>query len=64
MDTKSNFAVIVFALLIVLLVVLGPLLTIWAANTLFPTLNIPYTIKTWFAVIIIGGLFKTRISKN
>lgn len=46
------------------LIILGPLLTIWSLNTLFPVLEIPYTISTWVAIIIIGGLFKTQVSKS
>ena len=49
------------ALLILALVILGPLLTIWALNTLFPVLAIPYALDTWFAVIVVAGLFKTTI---
>jgi hypothetical protein len=48
--------------LIILLVVFGPLLSIWALNTLFPVLAIPYTWKTWLAIIVFGGLFKTNIT--
>jgi hypothetical protein len=49
------------ALLILALVILGPLLTIWALNTLFPVLAIPYALDTWFAVIVVASLFKTTI---
>ena len=48
--------------LIVALVIVGPLATIWALNTLFPVLAIPYTIETWFAVIIVASLFKTNLT--
>lgn len=34
-----------------------PFLIIWSLNALFPVLAIPYTLKTWFAVIVVGGLF-------
>jgi hypothetical protein len=54
--------VLAFAVLIIFLVVLGPLVTIWALNTLFPVLAIPYTFDTWLAVIIVGGLFKTSVN--
>jgi hypothetical protein len=50
-----------FALLILALFILGPLLTIWALNTLFPVLAIPYALDTWFSVIVVAGLFKTTI---
>ena len=48
--------------IIVLLLVVGPLATIWAANTLFPALAIPYAIETWFAVILLGAFFRTNVS--
>lgn len=50
-------------LLIVGLLILGPLLTIWALNTLFPALAIPYTLQTWAATVILGGLFTAKVSK-
>lgn len=48
--------------LIVFLVIIGPVLTIWALNTLFPVVAIPYTIETWFAVVVVGALFKTNLT--
>ena len=53
---------ILLVLFIVFLIVVGPLLTIWALNTLFPVLAIGYTWQTWLAVVIIGGLFKSSVS--
>lgn len=38
------------------LILIGPLLTIWALNTLFPVLAIPYTFWTWAAALILGSL--------
>jgi hypothetical protein len=35
------------------LVIVGPILTIWALDTIFPALNIPYTFETWFATAIL-----------
>lgn len=55
-------AVIAAIALIAFLVVIGPILTIWALNTLFPVVAIPYTIETWFAVVIIASLFKTTLT--
>lgn len=43
-------------LLVIALVVLGPLLTLWGLNTLFPVLAIPYTIKTWLATWFVFGI--------
>ena len=53
---------IVWIVLIVALIAIGPLLTIWALNTLFPALAIPYTLETWAAVAILGGVFKSSIT--
>jgi hypothetical protein len=58
---KGTTALVILILLIVA-VVAGPLATIWALNTLFPVLAIPYTIETWLAVIVVGGLFKANVT--
>ncbi len=51
-------------LFVVILLVLGPLLTIWSMNTLFPALAIPYSLETWAAVIILGGVFKSNVNNS
>ena len=49
---------ILFVLIIICAIfVLGPIATIWALNTLFPVLAIPYTFSTWGAALILAGLF-------
>ena len=51
--------------LIVAIIIVGPLLSIWALNTLFPVLAIPYTLETWAAMALVGGVFQgLRISKK
>lgn len=46
-----------------ILVIIGmPLALIWALNTLFPILMIPYTIETWLAAFIIPAAFKAKIT--
>jgi hypothetical protein len=51
--------------LLVIAIVAGPLLSIWAFNTLFPALAIPYTLETWAAMALIGGVFQgLRIGKK
>jgi hypothetical protein len=55
-------ALIALIAVIVFLVIIGPLLTIWSLNTLFPVLVIPYTIETWFAVVVVASLFKTNLT--
>ena len=52
------------SMLIVVLILFGPLITIWALNTMFPVLAIPYSWETWLAVVVLSGLFKTTISKS
>ena len=49
-------------ILIVILVAIGPLLTIWAVNTLFPIVNIPYALDTWFAVVLLGLFFRANVT--
>ncbi len=39
---------------IVLAVVFGPLAILWALNTLFPVLAIPYTFWNWLAVVVLN----------
>jgi hypothetical protein len=55
-------AVLFAVALIIVLVIAGPLATIWALNTLFPVVSIPYTIETWLAVVIVASLFKTNLT--
>jgi hypothetical protein len=43
---------------VIVVVVFGPLLTIWSLNTLFPVLAIPYSIETWLATAVIAGIFR------
>lgn len=52
---KSLFTILAFAALILIVVVAGPLLVIWALNTLFPVLAIEYTVWTWLAALILGA---------
>jgi len=56
------FTVLFAIALVILILAIGPLATIWSANTLFPSLAIPYTIETWLAVIILGAFFRANVS--
>ena len=49
-------------LMLLLLAIFGPFITIWALNTLFPVLAIPYTVETYFAVMAIGIFLNANIS--
>ncbi len=51
----KSLTVIAIIALVVALIVAGPILIIWALNTLFPVLAIPYTIWTWLAALILGA---------
>ena len=48
----------VLTFVLVLFVLVGPFCTIWALNTLFPALAIPYDFFTWAAVVILGGVVR------
>lgn len=50
----ANTKLILILLFAVVMVIIGPIVTIWAANTLFPALAIPTTFETWCAVILLG----------
>jgi len=47
--------VMLIAAFVVAATALGPILLIWALNTLFG-LGIPLTWGTWFAALIVGGV--------
>ena len=49
--------------IIITLVAIGPLLTIWSLNVLFPVLAIKYSLESWLAIVILGGLFKVGKTK-
>ena len=51
---SSETGLILMVIFIVLVAIFGPLLTIWALNTLFPVLAIPFALETWAAVILLG----------
>jgi hypothetical protein len=63
-EMKNDYSIGLFVtafIVMLILVVIGPLLVIWALNTLFPVLAIPYDVWTWLAVVLLAGLFKTRL---
>ena len=55
---SNNFNVLVAVVIVVLIIVFGPIATIWALNTLFPTLAIPYTFETWCAAVVLGSVIQ------
>lgn len=57
----KGIGAVALLLIVIALIIVGPLLTIWALNTLFPLLAIPYTVWTWLAVLVLGGVIKSRV---
>lgn len=55
-----NAYAVLIVLAVIALFISSPLAVIWALNTLFPALTIPYSWMTWLAVIVLmlalGGL--------
>lgn len=58
---KIILKLVIGLLLIAVAVVGGPLLMLWALNTLFPALAIPYIWETWAAAFILSAPFSTGI---
>jgi hypothetical protein len=50
----KNLTLATITVLVVLLVLVGPFVTIWCLNTLFPALAIAYTWDTWLASVLLG----------
>ena len=55
---RDEAKLVFWVLIIVAIVIAGPFASIWALNTLFPVLAIPYTSDTWVAMLLIGGVFR------
>jgi hypothetical protein len=53
---------VVIALATIAVLIVGPLLVIWALNQLFPVLALPYTIWNWLAVVILGTFVRAKVS--
>lgn len=49
---------------LVVLIAIGPLVTIWSLNTLFPVLAIPYNIWTWISIVVLTGMFRVTVTNN
>jgi hypothetical protein len=53
--------VIALTILVLAIIIFGPFLIVWALNTLFPVLAIPYTFDTWCAVILLKGFVSVTV---
>ena len=58
---KIGTSITAIVLLVTLVIVMGPLLMIWALNTLFPVLGIACSFETWISIVILAGLFRTTV---
>lgn len=59
---NDNTLIVLLVVGIIALIILGPLLVIWALNALFPVLAIPYSLKTWFATLIVCSAIRGSAS--
>lgn len=57
----KTFDTIMWLLLIVALIILGPVITIWALNIVFG-LNLVTNFATWFAVLWLQSLLVARVT--
>lgn len=54
-------AILALILIFLCLIVIGPLITIWALNKLFHV-GIEPSLATWFATLWLGGILAARAS--
>jgi hypothetical protein len=54
--------IVLMIILLIVLIAIGPIVVIWALNTLFPILAIQFTFYTWLAVVIIGAFLRANVS--
>jgi hypothetical protein len=54
--------ILFWLIVIIALIAIGPLLTIWAFNTLFPVLAIPYAFDTCAAVVLLGIFIRANVT--
>ena len=68
MTKSTKDMVVIFATLVVaiLAIIFVPFATLWALNTLFPVLSIPYTFYSWLAVIVMNAtcIYKPTFKKD
>jgi len=60
MSMSFKTSVFGFIALLLLVIIIAPLATIWALNTLFPVLAIPLSWETWLAALVLFGTLANR----
>jgi tryptophan-rich sensory protein len=61
-NNRSIGMIIVAVAAIIFLIIIGPIITIWSLNTLFPVLAIPYNIWTWLATVFLFAAVRANVS--
>lgn len=62
MSLLGKLSAVAFVLLLIVGVIFGPWIVIWAWNTLFGTVHlIDYTFWTWLAVLIMGVFLSPNV---
>jgi len=56
---NKTVSILVAIVVILLLLIIAPFLTIWSLNTIFPVLEIPYTLETWTATILLTAVLQS-----
>ncbi len=63
-EMNSVMAITLLVILVIVMIGVGPLITIWSLNAVFASLAIPYTLKTWAGTLLLqmtlGGLFSVK----
>lgn len=54
-NTSKNVMVILWVLVVLAIVACVPLISVWSINTIF-SLNIAYTLSTWFAAFWVSAV--------
>lgn len=60
---NEAFGIVGLIIFAICLIIVGPLITIWSLDTLFPVLDIPMNFQTWAAVIGLGSFFSAKVAK-
>ena len=62
--TSNVIKLILWLITLIAIVIVGPLVTIWTLNTLFPVVAIPYNFETWVAALFLGGLLTSNVASK
>jgi hypothetical protein len=60
---NTTLQIILLVVLAIILTIVTPFISIWALNTLFPVLRIPYTFWTWLAMLALNSAAFYKSSK-